>query len=157
MTSTGNRTITLKKDLVAGCILFVFALGFGAVAWFYPFGNASQMGPGFFPLILAGMLACLGAAVAIQGAIRPGEPILVVRWTALVCALASPLMFGLLVRPAGFLPAVFVATFVGTLAASGMRVPARFATSAVLALLTTAVFIWGLGLPLPAFGRWLPF
>lgn len=157
MTGTKNGTLTLKKDLVAGCLLIVFAAGFGLISWSYPFGNPAQMGPGFFPLILSGLLACLGLVITIRGAVIHGEAMLLIRPIALICALAAPLAFGLLAQPAGFLPAVFVATFVGTLAASGMRLSVRLATSCVLALVTTAVFIWGLGLPLPPFGRWLPF
>ncbi len=157
MTDTDSPTVRIRKDLVAGCLLMAFAAAFGGISWFYPFGNAAQMGPGFFPLILSGLLACLGLAVAVRGAVTPGEMMTVVRPTRFVCALVSPLVFGALVRPLGFLAAAAIAAFVGTLAASGMRMPVRLATSLALAVVTTAVFIWGLGLPLPAFARWMPF
>ncbi|MCM2474387.1 tripartite tricarboxylate transporter TctB family protein [Rhizobium sp. CG5] len=157
MTDTDTPTVCVKKDLVAGSLLVAFAAAFGGISWFYPFGNAAQMGPGFFPLILSSLLACIGFAVAVRGAVTSGDVMTVVRPSRFVCALLTPLVFGVLVRPLGFLPASAIAAFVGTLAASGMRMPVRIATSFVLAIATTAIFIWGLGLPLPAFPRWMPF
>lgn len=155
MTVLASGTITIKKDVVAGGFITAFAIGFGVIAWNYSFGNASQMGPGFFPLILSAILGCLGLAVAIKGIIGPGEQMTFVAPVRLLCVLASPLLFGLLVNPAGFLIAVTVTAFVGTLAAPEMRMLTRLIVSCVLAVLATAVFIWGLGLPLPALGRWL--
>ncbi|MDX1010197.1 tripartite tricarboxylate transporter TctB family protein [Sinorhizobium medicae] len=154
MTDLASGTITIKKDVVAGVFIAAFAIGFGAIAWNYSFGNVSQMGPGFFPLILSAVLGCLGLAVAVRGIFSSAEQMTFVAPIRLLFVLASPLLFGVLVRPAGFLLAVTATAFVGTLAAPGMRILTRLIVSGVLAVLATAVFIWGLGLPLAAFGRW---
>ena len=155
MAELDKATIAISKDIVAGGIITAFAVGFGALAWGYPFGAPTQMGPGFFPLLLAGLLACLGLGVTVQGLLVPAEPMALVSPLRLVCVLATPLIFGVLVRPLGFLPAVLIAAFVGTLAARGMSFATRLSVSAALAVLTTAVFVWGLGVPLQPLGRWL--
>lgn len=157
MTNLAKGVIAIKKDVAAGGIIAAFALGFGAIAWNYSFGSASHMGPGFFPLILSGILGCLGLAVAAKGIVEPGEPMIFVAPVRLLCVLVTPLAFGLLVRPAGFLIAVMATAFLGTLASPEMRMRTRLIVACTLAILTTAVFIRGLGLPLPVFGRWLAF
>ncbi|MGZ2444204.1 hypothetical protein [Sinorhizobium medicae] len=49
MTDLASGTITIKKDVVAGVFIAAFAIGFGAIAWNYSFGNVSQNGAGIFP------------------------------------------------------------------------------------------------------------
>jgi hypothetical protein len=55
--------ITNGKDFWAGLMFIGFGLGFMLVAQNYAMGNAVRMGPAYFPTVLGGMLAILGAAV----------------------------------------------------------------------------------------------
>ncbi|WP_457663340.1 tripartite tricarboxylate transporter TctB family protein [Sinorhizobium medicae] len=90
MTDLASGTITIKKDVVAGVFIAAFAIGFGAIAWNYSFGNVSQMGPGFFPLILSAVLGCLGLAVAVRGIFSSAEQMTFVAPIRLLFVLASP-------------------------------------------------------------------
>ena len=51
------------RDFWAGLMFLGFGLGFMAVAQNYPMGSAVRMGPAYFPTVLGGMLAVLGAMV----------------------------------------------------------------------------------------------
>ena len=102
MAELDKGTIAIRKDVVAGGVITAFAIGFGAISWGYPFGTPTQMGPGFFPLLLSGLLACLGLAVSVQGLVASSEPMVIVSPLRLLCVLATPLIFGLLARPTGF-------------------------------------------------------
>ncbi len=51
------------KDFWAGLMFAGFGLGFMLVALNYPMGSAVRMGPAYFPTVLGGMLAVLGAMV----------------------------------------------------------------------------------------------
>jgi hypothetical protein len=51
------------KDFWAGLMFAGFGLGFMLVALNYPMGSAVRMGPAYFPTVLGGMLAILGAMV----------------------------------------------------------------------------------------------
>jgi hypothetical protein len=55
--------ITNGKDFWAGLMFIAFGLGFMLVARNYAMGNAVRMGPAYFPTVLGGMLAVLGAAI----------------------------------------------------------------------------------------------
>lgn len=59
--------ITNGKDFWAGLMFIAFGLGFMFVARNYAMGNAVRMGPAYFPTVLGGMLAVLGAAVLVRG------------------------------------------------------------------------------------------
>jgi len=55
--------ITNGKDFWAGVMFIGFGLGFMLVANNYAMGTAVRMGPAYFPTVLGGMLAVLGAAI----------------------------------------------------------------------------------------------
>ena len=79
------------KDILAGLIFLGFGAAFGYAATGYPIGTAFRMGPGYFPLLLAGALALLGAAIVVKGfaaAAAEGE-IGPVPWRALVLLLGG--------------------------------------------------------------------
>lgn len=51
------------KDFWAGLMFAGFGLGFMLVSFNYPMGSALRMGPAYFPTLLGGLLAILGAVV----------------------------------------------------------------------------------------------
>jgi len=59
--------ITNGKDFWAGLMFIAFGLAFMIVARNYAMGNAVRMGPAYFPTVLGGMLAVLGAAIFFRG------------------------------------------------------------------------------------------
>jgi hypothetical protein len=55
--------ITNGKDFWAGLMFIGFGLSFMIVANNYAMGSAVRMGPAYFPMVLGGMLAVLGAVI----------------------------------------------------------------------------------------------
>src|SRR3954470_7109183 len=51
------------KDFWAGIMFMGFGLGFMFVSRNYPMGSALRMGPAYFPTVLGGLMAVLGAIV----------------------------------------------------------------------------------------------
>lgn len=150
-------TIPVNKDIVAGAIFLAFAIGFGLVSTAYPMGSAAQMGPGYYPLLLSGVLGLLGIGIGAGGWRKPAERLVVVRPLPLICVLASPLLFAVTLRPLGFVPAVVLTALLATMAAPRMGLVARLLTALGMTLGCTAIFIWALGIPLPLFGALLRF
>lgn len=150
-------TIPVNKDVVAGAIFLAFAISFGVVSSAYPMGSAAQMGPGYYPLLLSGVLAALGFAIGLGGWRKPAQHLVVVRPLALVCVLSAPLLFAITLRPLGFVPAVILTTLLATIAAPRMGWVPRILTALGMALGCTAIFIWALGIPLPLLGALLRF
>lgn len=149
---TNQLAVSINKDVVAGVLFFGFAAAFGYMSTFYPMGRAAQMGPGYYPALLSGALALLGIALTVTGRRKPSVRMIVVRPTALIAVLATPLVFALTLRPLGFVPAVALASLTATIAAPTMSLKHRAFSAMCLAAGCTAVFIWALGVPLPLFG-----
>src|SRR5438445_3291707 len=58
--------ITNGKDFWAGLVFIAFGLAFMLISQNYAMGNAVRMGPAYFPTVLGGMLAVLGAAIFLR-------------------------------------------------------------------------------------------
>lgn len=136
------------KDVGAGALFIVFGVLFAAGAHYYSMGTAARMGPGFFPLILGGLLTAIGVAVVARGMWTAGTEIAVPRVRPLPFLLLAITLFGALLRPFGLVIATAVLAFVATLAGEQFRLWQRLALAALLALLAAAIFVHVLGLPL---------
>jgi len=120
----------------------------------YEMGSAGAMGPAYFPSLLGGLLALVGAAGIVRATLRTGEPIEPFALGRLALVAGALVVFGLLLRGAGLVPAVMVLVAGSSLASEDFQ-PGRVVVLALgLALFSTLVFVGGLGLPLQAFGSW---
>ncbi|HTN61135.1 MAG TPA: tripartite tricarboxylate transporter TctB family protein, partial [Devosia sp.] len=118
-------------------------------------GSAIRMGPGFFPLVLAGVLMLLGVLIAGKGVGRSFSPIGSIPWRGLVMILAAPIVFGFTVRGLGLVGSLALTIIVTSLANPRVR-PASIAGVAVLlTAFCIGVFSYGLRLPLDLFGPWI--
>ena len=147
------------KDLLSGLIFISIGLAFAYAALSYDLGTAFRMGPGYFPIILAGLLVLLGAIILIQSlASGPDEtPIGGVPWLALILIMGGLIFFGFTVRGLGLVPALFVTTFVSAISSKQTGVVGALLIAAFLTVISVVIFVWSLGLPLRLFGPWLNF
>ena len=115
----------------------------------YPFGSTMRMGPGYFPSMLGGILALFGIYVLIIG-LRSGEKITVhCSLRALIVLPLSLVAFGVLMKHAGFIPALVVLIFGSASAGREFKFVEVLLLTVILTGLSVAIFIWGLGLPYP--------
>lgn len=143
-------------DAIAGVLFILFGLGFGSQAWFgLEIGSALRMGPGYAPLALAGALTLLGVLILLSSLKGAGEAIGPFAWRGMAFLLPAPVLFGLAVRPLGFVPAVFLATLLAAFASPRMRAGQALLLALAVTLFSTLVFSVALGLPFRRFGPWL--
>jgi putative tricarboxylic transport membrane protein len=143
------------QDIGAGVIFIAIGLLFGAGALHLELGTALRMGPGYFPLILAGLLVALGLAIVVKGLGRSAPDRLTVPWRGLVFILAAPVVFGLTVRGLGLAPAIALVALISAFASRRMSVSLAVGLSLGLTVFCVLVFSLGLGLPLRLFGPWV--
>lgn len=146
------------KDIGAGAFFLVAGLVYGSIAWFgLPIGSALNMGPGYFPIVLSGMLVVLGLWIAVRGALdtHGHEAFGAVPWRGVVLLSLATIIFAAFVEQLGLLPGVFATTFLATLANPKVRLMPALFTSLCIALFCTAVFAYGIRLPIPVVGEWL--
>src|SRR5262245_22568357 len=104
------------RNVLSGLLFIGLAAVFAWQGWSLPMGSSVRMGPGYFPLLLSGLLAFLGFLVLIDGLRSPGKAPSGVVWRALLLLSGSVVFFGFAVRPLGFLPALAISVFVSALA-----------------------------------------
>lgn len=96
------------KDFWTGIIFFVLGLAAVVIGQDYAMGTAGRLGPGYFPTILGALLALIGAIGVVRACFHVGEPIGRFHIRELVLVLSSVILFGVLMRGAGLVPAVIV-------------------------------------------------
>ncbi len=146
------------KDIGAGTIFVAVGTLYGCLAWFgLPIGMALNMGPGYFPLVLSGILVVLGLTIIGRAFIDLDDrlPFGVVPWRGVVLLSLATIIFAAFVEKLGLLPGVFITTFIAMLANPKVHMRKSLASSLCIALFCTAVFGYGIHLPIPVIGEWL--
>ena len=133
----------------------VMFIGIGAVAiWMardYPMGSALRMGPGYFPIVLGGIVIGFGVWEIIIGVLKP-DPVQG-NWSlrALSVLPLSAVVFGVLMETAGFIPALISLVIVSAFAGREFKIIEVILLAVGLTVACTGLFIYGLGLPYPLF------
>jgi putative tricarboxylic transport membrane protein len=119
------------------------------------------MGPGYFPLALVFILFGLSLVLIVQSFMgesrdeEPSEAIATSRYGGLRAAaaiLSAAVIFGLLIRPAGLAPSVFLGVIIGSLGMPNYSWRTALLLALALAFLCCLVFSVLLGLRIPIFG-----
>ncbi len=140
----------LTKGFLAG-LLFV-AIGGTAtiIAFSYRMGTSTEMGPGYFPVMLGLAVAGIGLVLAVRSWLFPdgSPPVERLHMRPLLLIFAGLLSFGLLVRSLGLAPAIVALLIFGRLAGREGSALEFVMMLIVLTALPIAIFIYGLKLPL---------
>lgn len=138
-----------NKDFWAGMMFFATGAGAIFIARHYAFGTALRMGPGYFPMVLGGILIVFGLFIMLRG-MRKSEKIQG-HWSlrAMIVMPFSLVLFGFLMELAGFIPALVGLVFISAVSGREFKFIEVLFLSLFLGLLSVAMFIWGLGLRYP--------
>lgn len=131
-----------------------FGLGAVIIGQDYPMGSAGRMGPGYFPIVLGGILSALGLIGVVRSLIVSGEAMekFAIKQTILI--LLSVLLFGLLMRGAGLAISLVVLVMVSAIASTKFEWKSSVLLAIGGAIFCVLVFVIGLGVPMPIFGAW---
>lgn len=141
------------KDFWAGAIYVAFGVTTHVLGRDYSMGTAARMGPGYFPAVLSGLLVMVGLIAIARGFLRGGDPVprLYVRPALLV--IGSTAFFAATLELLGVALALPGALILSAAASSAFRLkPVSIAGAAVFTIACLAIFIRGLGVPMPMFG-----
>lgn len=140
---------SIRNDTIAGLVIAVIA----AIAYLLlkdlRIGTLARIGPGFFPILLTGMLALLSAVLLIKSFFGQNDP--AEKWyprPILFISLAV-VVFGLLVERTGLIPATIAAVLVSGLSSTATRPRELLMLAPIVAVVVSVIFVFGLGLPIP--------
>jgi hypothetical protein len=143
------------KDLTAGLLFIAIAAIFAAGGLGLDLGTPLRLGPGAFPMMLAGLLALLGLIVCVQAFRHPVAHVVVIPWRGMALILVAPIVFGLTVRGLGLLVSVALVVAISAFASRRMSLRLGLLLTAGLTLFCVLVFNIGLRLPVRLFGPWV--
>jgi putative tricarboxylic transport membrane protein len=143
------------RDFWTGVVYVGVGAAAVVIARGYGLGTSLRMGPGYFPTALGVALVGIGLVSFLRAWLRDGSPIGPVRVTGLLAICGATLIFGLLVRGAGMIVALPLLVILSARASVHFRWRPTLLLAAGLTAFCIAVFLKGLGVPLPVVGPWL--
>ena len=152
--------IKSQKDFFAGLMFMGVGVAFAWGATTYNVGTGARMGPGYFPLMLGVLLAIIGAAITFTALVfetEGGDKIGKWAWKPLCYIIAANVVFGILLAglpaikfPAfGMIVAIYVLTFVASMAEPGWKLKTTFILATILAVGSYLAFVLALKLQFP--------
>jgi hypothetical protein len=137
------------EDFWSGLMFLATGVGAMWLARNYPFGTTLSMGPGYFPMVLGGLLVIFGGIIMLRGLRKNGK--IQGAWSAraVIMIPLAVVAFGLLMRLSGFVPALATLVLVSAAAGREFKFKEVLCLAVFLSALSAALFIWGLGLPYP--------
>jgi len=137
------------QDLGAGLLFLAIALLALWVSRDYPVGTSVRMSSGYFPRLLCLLLILLGAYVTLRALVIEGAPVTRVRLRPVLLITAAVVVFAYSIQTLGLVLATVLLIMIGGYASPRVRLLEMVAASAVLAALAIAIFVKGIGLPIP--------
>ena len=154
MQSTETEQPSTARRALSGGVLLAVGLLMLVIAWSYPVGTLTQMGPGFIPRVVGVLICALSVAMIVVDIRAPqidrdGGT----HWRGLIFVSAAITIFAVLVDVAGLVPSMFLAVFVSMFADDQARFPTALIYTCVATLAGWLLFLVALELPIPAFWR----
>lgn len=149
------RSVNLK-DLGSGLFFCAVGVLYGSISLVsLPIGQVFNMGPGFFPIMLCGILLVIGLALVLRS-LRNSDavPFGQISWRAIVVVSLAIAAFALLMAPAGLPIAVFAATLIAAFAAPKANPLHVTLAAAGISIFCTGVFLFGAQMQAPLLGYW---
>lgn len=143
------------SELVSGGIFVAVGAVFLLLSSKQHIGTASEMGPGYFPILLSFLLIFVGGALVVRSFFVGDAFEVIPRLRPILAVMLGLVGFALLVRPLGFMVASFLGVFLSACGGEKFRWKSALLLSGCLAISTSIIFVKGLGLPFPLIGAWM--
>lgn len=151
--------IQRTRDFNAGLLFMGFGVGAMTLSRAYTMGDAAEMGPGYFPFALGGLLTLLGLLTSLRSLSRgkgtreahPFSP------RPMLLVLLSVVLFCLLLRPLGLLLSTVILVVVASMASTEFRKGEALLNALVLLGLVLFTFVVLLKFQIPVLPAFLFF
>ncbi|MBL0928585.1 MAG: hypothetical protein IBJ15_00440 [Alphaproteobacteria bacterium] len=135
------------KELIPALFFLAVGLFFLLNSIFVVGLDESAAGSAIFAAVVSVLLIGIAVSLLIKSFLTRGERLTFVGLRPLAAILAAPVVFGLTVRPLGFLPAIVMSLICASFADSTTPIGRRAIPLLLITVLCIAVFHYGLRLP----------
>jgi hypothetical protein len=138
------------QDLGAGLVFLAIGIAglyFGSEL---AFGTSARMGPGYFPVLLSGLIIVVGLVVGFKGLTIDGPPVERVQLRPISFIVAAIVIFGFLIESVGLALTAILLTVFAAYARPEVKLGETILLGVALAAFTVVVFVYVLGQALPA-------
>jgi len=151
-------TARLNPQILAGLLFVSIGAAFLLGSLDLSYGTWRKIGPGAFPALVAVLLIAMGIIVAFSGS-KSGvaEAPLRLYSAQLPVIIGAIVVFGLVIRGGGLLPAVFCCCLISSFASRPLRPVKSAIYGLALGIACSLAFVKGLGMPVSIIGPWFGF
>jgi Tripartite tricarboxylate transporter TctB family len=145
-----------QRAFAAGALFLAVAVFYFTMSFNYVQGTPARMGPGFFPKMVAILLALVGIGVLI-GSVAPRAHIQgLERWDlkGLLWIAGSVTLFGVLLPTFGLVIALAALIIVSSAASPEFAWRGALVNTVVLVIFCVGVFVYGINLQFPVWPTW---
>lgn len=141
----------MRQAIISSAAVIATGVFVAAIAWTYPLGTITRMGPGYLPFVLGLVLIAIGMLIGIVelNDAEPPEEQLTLR--PLIAVVAAILAWTAIVPRFGLVPATCALVLIASFSQRRPSPVAIVATAAFLSIFGVLAFIEGLGIRMTAF------
>lgn len=145
------------RDVIGGFLVMLIGAAFLLFGRELEMGSSFRMGPGYFPTILSILMLLLGLAMVVLAWRKPAQEggVGEVPWVGITLVVVPVILFGLTLRGLGLAPVLFLVVLATAWASRHAKLRSSVPLALGIAVFCSALFIKGLGLPLPLLGPWI--
>jgi hypothetical protein len=145
-----------QRAFAAGALFLAVAIFYFVMSFNYAQGTPARMGPGFFPKMVAILLALIGLGILL-GSVAPRAHLEKLEsWDlkGLLWISGSVALFGLLLPYFGLVIALAALVIVSSLASPEFGWRGAIVNSVVLVVFCVGIFVYGINLQFPVWPVW---
>ncbi len=145
------------RDLWSGVMFAIIGIIFMILSKQYAIGTSAKMGPGYFPMVLGGLLTLIGLLIAAGAFAKSAHNLKLspVGWRELSLILVSVAAFAFLLGKLGMVLSVTVMILIAAVASHEFKLKDTLISIVVLVLLAYLMFVKGLELQFPVWPKFL--
>jgi Tripartite tricarboxylate transporter TctB family len=139
------------RDLWSGVMFLIAGIVFMILSGNYQIGTAAKMGPGYFPMVLGGLMATLGLIIILPALKKRAEVLHVepFKYREIIIVLLGVAAFGLALPKLGFVIATFILVLISAYGSHEFKLKESLISAVVLAIGCYLAFVKGLELQFP--------
>jgi Tripartite tricarboxylate transporter TctB family len=142
--------VKCPQDLGAGLVFLAIGIAGLYFGRELAFGTSARMGPGYFPVLLSGLIIAVGLIVSFKGLTIEGPPVERVQLRPISFIVAAIVIFGFLIESIGLALTAILLTVFAAYARPEVNLRETILLGVALAAFTVVVFVYVLGQALPA-------